>query len=520
LLKAGLGSALLFGRGPALVWAQGAGGPQLVKLPKIALVIGNAAYAQSPLKNPVNDAKGMGEALNSLGFEVTLRVDANRAAMRAVVEAYLEQLARRKCVGLFYFAGHGVQIDWKNYLLPADAKVASNDDVQAQALDVTSMASGLARAGNALNLIILDACRDAPFGEGGKPAQRGLSQMDAPRSTLLAYATAPGNVASDGEGANGLYTENLLREIRVPDAKVEDVFKRVRLAVRRSSGGAQIPWESTSLEDDYYFRPPPSLAPPTDEERTRRFAEELRLWEAVEKQAGAAPFEDYLRRYPSGNFCELAQFRLDRILAAEGEKRVEVVVQKENPYAVPVARTDTRFRVGDTYISRASDLFTGAPQPSRKATVISISDTEVHFDNGRINDLLGNTRRAPDGRLLYGAQLLPLEYALGKNWVTRYNGKSRLGQDMYTELNVRITAAEKVVVPAGTFDCFRLEYTGVTRPFLPPSWNAQHKNIFWMAPAQCRVAIKAELHTVLYGGPRGSEVLEQVRLELESFRQG
>src|SRR5690606_5298532 len=127
-------------------------------------------------------------------------------------------------------------------------------------------------AGNPMNMIILDACRDNPLGGAARLAQKGLSQMDAPPGTFLAYATAPGNTAIDGDGGkHGLYTEHLLREIRVPEAKVEDVFKRVRLGVRRRSDGRQIPWESTSLEDDFWFLPPRDLRKRAEEEVEREF---------------------------------------------------------------------------------------------------------------------------------------------------------------------------------------------------------------------------------------------------------
>ena len=521
LIRLGVGGATLFVPGPwAWVWAQGAQGPQLQKLPKIALVIGNGQYKQSPLKNPANDAKGMADALNSLGFEVTVRLDAGKAAMQTAIDAYVTQLVSRKCVGLFYFAGHGIQINWKNYLLPADAEVRSNADVETSGVEVNKIIEGLNKAGNALNLIILDACRDAPFGEAKKPDQKGLSQMDAPRSTLLAYATAPGNVASDGEGTNGLYTENLLREIRAPEAKVEDVFKRVRLSVRRKSNGAQIPWESTSLEDDFYFVPPASLAPPSDREKERRFTEELKLWEKIENATAAEPFEDYLKRYPSGNFSELAQFRLDRNLAMLGEKRVEIASQKDNPYTAGTTQANTAYRIGDTYTYRVSDIDSGKPKAGFTRTVTALTDIEVVFNDGlTTTDLLGNRKRTPDGRVFFGAQFLPTEYAVGKAWTTRYKGKTDRGQEFYVETQIRIVSKERISVPAGTFDCFRIEGKGVSRPYLPPSWNTQIWFRLWIAPEHCRGAIKNEANRTSYSPNGVISVPENDRRELESFNQ-
>jgi uncharacterized caspase-like protein len=245
-MRAGLAAGALFVPLPyAWVWAQSEGTLKLLALPRIALVVGNSRYKDVPLRNPANDARAIGDALKATGFTVTVKLDASRAEMTATIEAYAKELASKKCVGLFYYAGHGVQLAWRNYMLPVDAEIDTIDDVQTKAVEVSSLIEGLTRAGNPLNVVILDACRDNPFGTTKPPQQKGLSQMDAPANTFLAYATAPGSVASDGDGANGLYTEHLLRELQVPEAKVEDVFKRVRLNVRRASSGAQIPWEST-----------------------------------------------------------------------------------------------------------------------------------------------------------------------------------------------------------------------------------------------------------------------------------
>ncbi len=240
---------------PALSFAQSS----LAGLPRHALVIGNSRYPHAPLDNPANDAKAIAAELKATGFEVNLLLDTSRDALLNAIEAYGKQLASRKAVGLFYFAGHGAQLAWRNYLVPVDAVIKSMDDVPARAVELNTLLQGLTKAKNPMNVIVLDACRDNPFGKGLPTEQKGLSQFDAPPGSLLAYATSPGNVASDGSGSNGLYTEHLLRELKTPEAKIEDVFKRVRLAVRRRSNGEQIPWESTSLEEDFYFHPPKVL---------------------------------------------------------------------------------------------------------------------------------------------------------------------------------------------------------------------------------------------------------------------
>lgn len=256
-------------------------------LPRYALVIGNSRYGMAPLANPANDANAIAAALKQTGFSVDLQLDAKKGAMESAIRGFAGSLGKQPAVGLFYFAGHGLQLNWRNFLVPVDAALKTADDVPKQAVDIAALLEGLTQARNPMNIIILDACRDNPFESGVKTTGKGLSQMDAPIGTLLAYATAPGNTASDGSGANGLYTENLLREMKKPEAKIEDIFKRVRLNVRRASAGTQVPWESTSLEDDFYFVPPPELKKLSQEELDRQFAEELAVWEKAQKVAAS-----------------------------------------------------------------------------------------------------------------------------------------------------------------------------------------------------------------------------------------
>jgi uncharacterized caspase-like protein len=186
--------------------------PALTVHARIALVIGNSNYAQSPLDNPANDAKAIAQALRDAGFEVDLLTDQKRAAMLSSIEKFGAKLAAKKQPSVFYFAGHAMQLDWRNYLLPTDIKIRSAQDVTTQAVDLNDLLLQLAKAsgatGGSSNIVILDACRDNPFGKTVNTT-KGLTKIDAPTGTLLAYSTAPGNVAQDaGMGSNGLYTEN------------------------------------------------------------------------------------------------------------------------------------------------------------------------------------------------------------------------------------------------------------------------------------------------------------------------
>lgn len=223
-----------------------------------ALVIGNSKYAQVPLSNPANDATAMAKVLTRAGFTVDLKLDADQRQMDAAIRAFGDRL-KGDTVGLFYFAGHGVQVKGRNFLLPVGTTVQREDEVPFKAIDAQQVLDKMDAAKNRVNVVILDACRDNPFAKASRSTAGsggGLSQMDAPSGSLLAFATAPGSVASDGKGSNGLYTQHLLANLERPGLPVEEVFKRTRLGVRLDSRGQQVPWENTSLEGDFYFFPP------------------------------------------------------------------------------------------------------------------------------------------------------------------------------------------------------------------------------------------------------------------------
>lgn len=219
---------------------------------RTALVIGNSRYLDAPLRNPANDAADMATALKKLGFSVTLAIDADQRTMKEAIRLFGQSL-QRSDVGLFYFAGHGIQYDGCNYLIPVKAQVGSEADVGYEAVDAGRVLAQMERAGNPLNIIILDACRNNPFARSFRSSTRGLAKMDAPVGSILAYATAPGSIAVDGSGRNGLYTGYLLEYMAVPDLEIGRLFREVRKAVVRASGKKQIPWKSSSLMGDFYF---------------------------------------------------------------------------------------------------------------------------------------------------------------------------------------------------------------------------------------------------------------------------
>ena len=304
---------------------------------RVALIIGNSAYAGNmALVNPANDAKAMADVLKRLGFTVVELRDGNKAQMAAAIAQVSNSLKGKQGVGMLYYAGHGLQLDWRNYMVPVDANLKSAADVPNQTIDLSSVVDIFKAAGNRMNIVVLDACRDNPFG-GNTSSAKGLAQLDAPPSTFLAYATAPGNVAEDGDvkSGNGLYTQFLLQELKRPTAKIEDVFKRVRLNVRKQSNGRQIPWESTSLEDDFFFNDgvkytikPEELERMAAEVRAieqRRLAQEA---EALERIQQAALAKERERQQAEARVLEQQRLAAEQ-RAKEAERLGAVAKAKE-----------------------------------------------------------------------------------------------------------------------------------------------------------------------------------------------
>ena len=239
---------LMFG-----VFGQGFAGEvprEATQYKRVALVIGNSKYPGVSLRNPANDAHDMAVVLRKTGFDVIEKIDVTQKEMnRAIVQ--FGGMLNADTVALFYYAGHGMQVKGKNYLIPIDAQIDTENSVRAETVDVDTILDQL--NASPLNIVVLDACRNNPFERRFRSLGGGLAQMDAPKGTLIAYATAPGKVASDGEGRNGLYTQELLKVLQTPGLEVEKAFKRVRANVARATGDNQIPWEASSLTGEFMF---------------------------------------------------------------------------------------------------------------------------------------------------------------------------------------------------------------------------------------------------------------------------
>lgn len=345
----------------------------------------------------------------------------------------------------------------------------------------------LQHAGNGVNVVILDACRDNPFSAyaGG----RGLSQTDAPNGTFLAYAPAPGNVALDGldSATNSLYTENLLREMKVPGVRVEDVFKRVRLNVRLKSNGKQVPWESTSLEDDFTFFP--IATEPGSKVSTNVPRDAVRNeWDA----ASAAGTREALRtslKYPSSAYSELAQNQLEKVLATSEGRRPDVT-QLQELMAVPDAASRLQaeakpsalrrgWEVGDLLVFIRRRIRSGGSSASGHChCVLVLTDGQILTRSYDLFDQQFNRMRTDDWQWATPAALLVGDYTLGKTWTTEFRRLyRRFGGSVEVQAQGKVVARDLTRVPAGAFETFRVELKGNYRG---SGSAAQFEETYWV----------------------------------------
>lgn len=223
---------------------------------RIALVIGNSTYPSSPLKNPVNDARAMANTLQELDFKVTAAYNVRSyQELIKLIRDFGNEL-QKGGVGLFYYAGHGVQIEGNNYLIPTQADIRKEGDVELEAVDLNRVLNEMQYARNEVNIIILDACRDNPYSSSFRSTTRGLASITKPvPDCLIAYATQPNGVARDGEGENGVFTEELLKAIKTPGLSLTQVMMQVRNGVKTRTNNEQLPWENSLLTRDFFFKP-------------------------------------------------------------------------------------------------------------------------------------------------------------------------------------------------------------------------------------------------------------------------
>ena len=289
---------------------------------RYALVVGNGDYEFSPLKNPTNDAADMAVALRQVGFSVRHLENATRRELRKEIHNFSNDLSKDD-VGLFYYSGHGVQSNNENFLIPIGAEIQAEYMIEDEAVGVRTVLGAMEASGSRLNIVVLDACRDNPFRQTFRSTGRGLAIVHAPRGTLVAFSTAPGQVAADGKGRNSPYTKHLLAALATPNLAIEQVFKKVRVEVGRDTAGAQVPWEESSLMGDFYFtgesEQTAAISPTTS---NPDISAEVMFWDTIKDSDDPVMFQAYLGKYPNGEFVVLAKIKLEKLTP-----KVETVVE-------------------------------------------------------------------------------------------------------------------------------------------------------------------------------------------------
>jgi hypothetical protein len=283
--------------------------------PKIALVIGNGEYAAvGALENPVRDAQLIAQRLETLGFTVTLTQNNDLSQMQAAISSFGRQLrdAGEDTIGLFYYAGHGVQSFGRNYLLPVDAALTDAADLSLVAVEAEAVLRQMASARNRTNIFILDACRNNPFPDSVGFGETGLAEMNAPAGTYIAYATSPGRVALDGSGQNSPFTAALAHQLTVPGQTIEEAFRQVRVEVMAATSGVQTPWDTSLLTTEVVLSP---LAIETPLGRAER-----ELWEGVRETNDVVAVMLYLRAYPDSPFRTEAEGYLESLVSSGPEQ--------------------------------------------------------------------------------------------------------------------------------------------------------------------------------------------------------
>ena len=294
---------------------------------RVALVIGNSAYKQGPLRNPVNDARDMAARLRSLGFTVIERSNLGIKQIGSTLREFRAKLTPGS-VALVFYAGHGVQIKGENYLPAVDAEISGEEDVPNQSLAVRQIMDVLGDAKTRLNLVFLDACRDNPYARTFRTASRGLSKENAPSGTLISFATRPGSLAADGVGKNGLYTGALLLAMNDANRPIEQILKTVVTSVKAGSKNQQEPWMEGSIEGEFCFGDCTRVVQSVVPEMSAAQREDA-FWADAKAAGNRDAFEAYLESYPKGRYVSLARANIARL-----SKDVQIV--SAPPVVAPV----------------------------------------------------------------------------------------------------------------------------------------------------------------------------------------
>jgi uncharacterized caspase-like protein len=472
---------------------------------RLAIVIGNAAYRVSPLDNPVNDARLIGGLLQQAGFKVFRYENLDRNSLFKALRDFGDRLNERT-IAVFYYAGHALQLRDRNFLVPVEAEIRNEDEIELASVDVGFILNRMSTAHSRINIVILDACRNNPFAGKTRPA-RGLAQMDAPVGTLLAFATAPGKVSEDSpdlNAQNSLYTAQIAKHLLSPGLPVETLFKRVREAVVRGTNGAQVPWENSSLLGEFAFVPGTATATASNAEDEA--AGELAFWNSIQSAARADEYRAYLRQYPRGRFVALAQARIAALAPATATPAAAA-----SP--LPRAGDTWRYRVQDQFI--LGDLFVTATVDD--VTPAGVAETWTTTSDAKVRSTFVPLK--PGFNALPGWKLTPPEFAP----YLYASGQLRAGQRIddqhrrIDQVDVRLKASvaseEDVVVPAGRFRAVKLVLSGQARGRSAARGPIATEHVVWYAPDVKRV-VKYSVSTKVAGIPEESTQYELIEYKL------
>jgi uncharacterized caspase-like protein len=510
-----------------------------------ALVIGNSAYKVSPLPNPVNDVRLVATSLVASGFNVIKLENATQEQMLKAITDFGDEIEKGG-VGLFYFAGHGVQVGGQNFLVPVDARIEREEHIRTRAVNAQEVLDRMASAGNPLNLVFLDACRNDPFPRRTRAASSGLARMDAAQGMLISFATAPGSVAEDGAGRNSPYSRYLAESMKVPGLRVEDVLKRVRTRVREDTRGRQITWDNSSIEGDFYFvraEPAPAATPaPKPEDPANA---EIALWNSVQGSSDPRDFDVYLRRYPNGQFAELARRRLeaarpavaarqpaprDQAASTDSKAQPGGQVALARPSGTAATLPSLLPKVGDEWTYRFRSNWRNVGERVFVHRITAVSDSEIREtmslqgsagsgDNQVFGSAIAVVERGVAGVAVH--ELSPYLQAFSKiepgmRWSPVQLALTDSGFGTWTAY-ARATGREKVRVSAGEFEAQRVELQAnrsiVGGVSAIQTQAARIEHILWYA-ADTKRLIRHE-RTVLTGNDK---LLDRDTVELLSYQ--
>jgi uncharacterized protein len=416
---------------------------------RIALVIGNGSYATAPLANPKNDAEQMARALKGVGFDVIKQTDADMATMRQAFIEFSRRLKRQDSVGVFYYAGHAVQVAGQNYLIPIGADISSESEIPVQAVNLQELLGAMKGAASRVKIAILDACRNNPFESSARGLGRGLAAVTAPAGTLIAYATAPGEVARDGSDGHSPFTAALTRIIPTPGLEIEEVFKRTRAAVLEATDNQQTPWEHSSLVGQFIFKakgtaPEGSGAPMArgpDTEDSQRLAE-IADWERIKATGDADAYRRHLKTYPGGAYEEVAHYKITQLEQRPGgwswwqtgssggqPTRGDIDGAFERAVKLEASSNDPQQLVEAERLYR---------QAAEQGVVTAMFNLGRMFDKGR-----GVARSATEAALWYGRAALADHAAAQAALGTMYEFGDGVATNLAESLRLYRLAAEK-----------------------------------------------------------------------------